>query len=183
MENSGLLWHHVIITLWDEAGHLYVALFRHWLQPLLPKLGISNQGPFLGEGHVCALIKASLCQEQRYATQWRGSEDVPPGLPALLRSFLREHSSNFKWRSPHSLVPQMVKNYLQFDPWVGKIPWRRKWLSTSVCLPREFHGQRSLATVHGVPSWTYWVTNTVTLVTFTSTICHYYTASVLIVDA
>ena len=31
-----------------------------------------------------------------------------------------------------------------FDPWVGKIPWRRKWQSTPVCLPGEFHGQRSL---------------------------------------
>ena len=32
-----------------------------------------------------------------------------------------------------------------FDPWVGKIPWRREWQSTPVFLPRELHGQRSLA--------------------------------------
>ena len=32
-----------------------------------------------------------------------------------------------------------------FDPWVGKIPGRRKWLPTSVFLPGEFHGQRTLA--------------------------------------
>ena len=31
------------------------------------------------------------------------------------------------------------------DPWVGKIPWRRKWQPTLVYLPGEFHGQRSLA--------------------------------------
>ena len=31
------------------------------------------------------------------------------------------------------------------DPWVGKIPWRRKWFPTLVFLPGEFHGQRSLA--------------------------------------
>ena len=31
------------------------------------------------------------------------------------------------------------------DPWVGKIPWRRKWLPTPAFLPGEFHGQRSLA--------------------------------------
>ena len=31
-----------------------------------------------------------------------------------------------------------------FDPWVGKIPWRRKWQSTPVFLPGESHGQRSL---------------------------------------
>ena len=33
----------------------------------------------------------------------------------------------------------------EFDPWVGKIPWRRKWQPTPVFLPEEFHGQRSLA--------------------------------------
>ena len=32
-----------------------------------------------------------------------------------------------------------------FDPWVEKIPWRRKWQSTPVFLPRESHEQRSLA--------------------------------------
>ena len=32
----------------------------------------------------------------------------------------------------------------RFDPWVGKIPWRRKWQSTSVFLPEEPHGQRCL---------------------------------------
>ena len=30
------------------------------------------------------------------------------------------------------------------DPWVGKIPWRRKWKPTSVFLPGKSHGQRSL---------------------------------------
>ena len=32
----------------------------------------------------------------------------------------------------------------RFDPWVGKIPWRRKWQPTLVFFPGEFHGQRSL---------------------------------------
>ena len=32
-----------------------------------------------------------------------------------------------------------------FDPWVRKIPWRRKWQPTLVFLPRESHGQRNLA--------------------------------------
>ena len=32
----------------------------------------------------------------------------------------------------------------RFNPWVGKIPWRRKWQPTPVSLPGESHGQRSL---------------------------------------
>ena len=31
-----------------------------------------------------------------------------------------------------------------FDPWVGKIPWRRAWQPTPVFLPGESYGQRSL---------------------------------------
>ena len=31
------------------------------------------------------------------------------------------------------------------DPWIGKIPWRRKWQPTLVFLPGKSHGQRSLA--------------------------------------
>ena len=38
----------------------------------------------------------------------------------------------------------------EFDPWVGKIPWRRKWQPTPVLLPGESHGQRSRV----IKSWT-----------------------------
>ena len=67
-----------------------------------------------------------------------------------------------------SLLAQMVKNLPAmgrpgFDPWVGKIPWRRKWQPTQVFLPRESHGQRSLA---GYSPWNqlqrvkyHWATN------------------------
>ena len=30
------------------------------------------------------------------------------------------------------------------DPWVGKIPWRRKWQPTPLFLPGKSHGQKSL---------------------------------------
>ena len=33
----------------------------------------------------------------------------------------------------------------RFNPWIGKIPWRRKWKPTPVFLPWECNGQRSLA--------------------------------------
>ena len=41
-----------------------------------------------------------------------------------------------------SLVAQLVKNLpamqeTQFNPWVGKIPWRRAWQPTPVFLPGE----------------------------------------------
>ena len=49
----------------------------------------------------------------------------------------------------YSLVAQRWIICLQyrihgFDPWLGKIPWRRKWQPTPVILPGKSHGQRSL---------------------------------------
>ena len=32
----------------------------------------------------------------------------------------------------------------RFDPWIRKIPWRRKWQPTPVFLPGKFHGQKNL---------------------------------------
>ena len=54
--------------------------------------------------------------------------------------------STYDWAS---LVAQRLKHLSgmwrpQFDPWVGKIPWRRKWQPTPVLLLGEVHGGRSL---------------------------------------
>ena len=54
-----------------------------------------------------------------------------------------------------SLVTQKVKNLpavweTGFNPWVGKIPWRREWQPTPVFLSGESNGQRSLV---GCSSW------------------------------
>ena len=39
-----------------------------------------------------------------------------------------------------------------FDPWVGKIPWSRKWQPAPLFLLGKFHGQRTLA---GYSPWDY----------------------------
>ena len=47
-----------------------------------------------------------------------------------------------------------------FDPWVGKIPWRKKWQPTPVFLPAKSHGQKSLAGInHGVRKSQTWLSN------------------------
>ena len=56
----------------------------------------------------------------------------------------------FTWgQTMTSLVAQTVKLCLQcgrprFDPWFGKILWRRKWQPTPVLLPGKSHGQKSV---------------------------------------
>ena len=46
-------------------------------------------------------------------------------------------------------LPRWFRIHLQcrrpgFNPWAGKISWRREWLPTPVLLPGESHGQRGL---------------------------------------
>ena len=52
-------------------------------------------------------------------------------------------------KTPPANAGNMIR--LGFNPWVGKIPWRREWQPIPVFLPAESHRQRSLgSTVHGV---------------------------------
>ena len=38
-----------------------------------------------------------------------------------------------------STCPCRRSKRLRFNPWVGKILWRRKWKTTPIFLPEEFH--------------------------------------------
>ena len=53
------------------------------------------------------------------------------------------------WLSVKESVCQCKKH--GFDPWSGKIPWRRKWQPTPVFLPGKSHGGGAWGViVHGV---------------------------------
>ena len=55
-----------------------------------------------------------------------------------------------RWHSAKESICQCKR--CRFDPWVWKIPCRRKWQPTPVLLPGKFHGQRSLT---GYNPWGY----------------------------
>ena len=63
----------------------------------------------------------------------------PDSIPELGRSPGEGYPFQHSWAS---LVAQTVRICLQcgrpgFDPWVGKIPWRRAWRPTPVSFPGE----------------------------------------------
>ena len=55
---------------------------------------------------------------------------------------LRNRGALLRWLSGKESSYQCKRQ--GFDPWVRKIPWRRKWQPTPVFLPGQSHGQRSL---------------------------------------
>ena len=52
-----------------------------------------------------------------------------------------------QWQRACLTVQEMQETWVH--PWVGKIPWRRKWQSTPIFLPGKSHGQRSLVGSRG----------------------------------
>ena len=63
-------------------------------------------------------------------------------LPNFYQLFLKEAIWLPWWFSGKDSICQ--GGICWFNPWVGKICWRRKWQSTPVLLPGKSHGQRSL---------------------------------------
>ena len=62
-------------------------------------------------------------------------------LPEVPRENLSPCRSSSLVKNPYANTTDVADG---FDPWVGKIPWRRKWQPTPVFFPGKFHGQRSL---------------------------------------
>ena len=68
---------------------------------------------------------------------------LPPSPPALNLS--QYQGLKYRWLSGKESICQCRRwRRLKFDPWVGKIAWRRKWQPTPVFLSGESYGQRSL---------------------------------------
>ena len=64
-----------------------------------------------------------------------------PLTPFLQRNYL---DLGEKLRKNISVMKSLQFRRSSFDLWVRKIPWRRKWQSTSVFLPGGSHGQWNL---------------------------------------
>ena len=57
---------------------------------------------------------------------------------------LRDKSKGLPWWLSGE-EPAWQCQRCRFGPWVGKIPWKRKWQPTPAFFPGKPHGQRSLA--------------------------------------
>ena len=93
-------------------------------------------------------IQDKLSSRQLYIGAWRAG---PRSVLAIwicepLHRWYTCHSPGFpggaSGKEPACLRRRHKR--CRFNPWVGKIPWRRAWQSSPVFLPAKFHGQRNL---------------------------------------
>ena len=88
----------------------------------------------------------------------------------LISQYTTQHE-NFPSSSVGKRTHRQCKRH-GFDPWVRKIPWRRKWQPAPAFLPGEFHGQRSLA---GCRPWGHTESDMTERLTHTDTHTHTHT--------
>ena len=90
-------------------------------------------------------LLASICQGETVSS--RSPSPTFQSLASLRLSLgLKDLHYAFRGTSGKEPTCQCRRcKRLRFDPWVGKIPWRRAWQPTPVFLPGESHGQRGLA--------------------------------------
>ena len=90
-------------------------------------------------------------------------KDVHQIVEWRMLTFLKLSRPNLSFSTPSAprayLLAQTVKSLptvweTWFNPWVRKIPWRRKWQLTPISLPGKSHGR---TTVHGVAESRIWL--------------------------
>ena len=92
---------------------------------------------------ICCLIWTGQSSHSKSMGWSYEGRDLAGGI--FFFFFFFEKSRGIKWICQPCRRPG-------FDPWVGNIPWRRKWQPPPVVLPGEPHGQRSLA---GYSPWSH----------------------------
>ena len=93
-------------------------------------------------------VQGNISKQQENGRELKNRQKVKM-VYSLLKYISRLKMELLLFGLSFSLVAQIVKNMQcsrpGFDPWVGKIPWRREWQPTPVLLPGESHGQWNLA--------------------------------------
>ena len=88
----------------------------------------------LSRENLCECCSVCWCTQKRFTLDLTFVE--------LLRMAYHFSLGISRWLSGKESACQCRR--CAFDPWVGKIPWRRKCQPTPVFLPGKSHGQRSL---------------------------------------
>ena len=79
---------------------------------------------------------------ERTSEGW-AQQGGPDGWSGVTNGGRGRREGLLKWLSGKESACQYRRR--RFGPWVGKIPWERKWQPTPVFLPGESHGLRRLA--------------------------------------
>ena len=113
------------------------------LKLYIQKTKIMASGPIISweiDGETVETVPDFIFWGSKITADGDCSHEIKRHLP-FGRKVMTNLDSIFKSRD--ITLPQCTRH--RFDPWVGKIPWRRKRQPSPLFLPGKFHGQRTLA--------------------------------------
>ena len=96
---------------------------------------------FTRENYFALFGMQSLCFGMWWELKVKCNKTLKFKLVIKTSLFLPVYTSSLGLTSKESAC--QCKRHV-FDPWVGKIPWRRKWQPTPIFLPGKSHAHRSL---------------------------------------
>ena len=135
---------------------LELATWLRWLLPIMQKTwvwSLSQEDPLEQSvvTHSSILAWRMAWTEEPDGLQSMGSQRVRHNWATNTHTHTHIHSLCCVGFPGGSVVNEVVNacqwrrlRRRRFDPWIGKIPWRRKWQPASVFLLRKSHGQRNL---------------------------------------
>ena len=131
-----------------------------------PGEGIGSPIPYSWASVVAQMVKNLRAMQQTWV-RCRGCEDpLEDGMAAH-----SNHSSVLAWRIPWTEEPGRLQSMettyqcmkhkrWRFNPWVRKMPWKRKWQSTPVFfLGNSMERGACWDTVHGIKKSRLWLGN------------------------
>ena len=101
-------------------------------------------GNSLTSSYLLPPVKESSLLLRAHRIDWACGDNVGKSLPTLrFVTLITGFPGGASDKEPACQCRRQERR--MFDPWVGKIPWRRAWQPTPVFLPGKSPGQRSLA--------------------------------------
>ena len=125
------------------ATSLSLFTFMHWRRKWQPT-PVFLPGESQGRGHLVGCYLWGRTESDVTEATWQQQQQPNSWLLFAVFSYLLTSCSFSDCTVVESCQCRRHRSY-RFGPRVRKMPWRRKWQPTPVCLPGEFYGQRSLA--------------------------------------
>ena len=129
--------------------HLKLSLFHPWFSCWVIDCFLHKHPPTVARcshSPLCPGMRGSVCQRSASCLE---SWALPAGYEGSIgnSNYTGYLNRDIWWLRRQRICLQSGRP--GFDPWFGKIPWRRKRQPTPVFLPAESHGQRSLVGYRG----------------------------------
>ena len=111
------------------------------LSPIQTQMVVRQNVVYENRPSVCIWLQTVLCWSLIFPSTSALMLCSYPCTPHTHFALLYFLVGSPRWCSGKESACQCRRQRLGFNPWVGRISWRRKWKPTAIFLPELFHGR------------------------------------------